>query len=128
MNTEVIFNRMLGIIGSGQFDLQNLFPHELAPIPTSLSQNISKSKLKSFLQVEQSSRNNLQKPDLGVLDVCAILWAIHWPISGTTKTLANVIVAYIQVRLTACDVYLIFDRYFDYSSKGWTRGLITKFR
>ena len=43
---------MLWIIGSGQFDLQNVFPHELASIPTSLSQNISKSKLKTFLQVE----------------------------------------------------------------------------
>ena len=122
MNTEVIFNRVLGIFGSGKFDLHNLFPHELAQIPTSLFQNISKSKLKTFLQVEQSSRNNLQKPDLGVLDVCAILWAIHCSISGTIKALANVIVGYIQVRLTACDVYLIFDRYFDYSPKGCTRG------
>ena len=73
MNTEVIFNRVLGIFGSGKFDLHNLFPHELAQIPTSLFQKNSKSKLKTFLQVEQSSRNNLQKPDLGVLDVCAIL-------------------------------------------------------
>ena len=37
VDTEGIFNRTLGIIGSG--DLQNLFSHELAPIPTSLFQN-----------------------------------------------------------------------------------------
>ena len=32
----VIFNRTLGIIGSDEFDLPDLFYHELAPIPTSL--------------------------------------------------------------------------------------------
>ena len=30
--------------------------------------------------------------------------------------------AYIQVRLTACDVYLIFDLYFDYIPKECTCG------
>ena len=113
---------MLGIIGSGEFDLQNLCSHELAPIHTSLFQNISKSKLKTFLREKQSYRNNLQNTDLGVLDGCAILWAIYWPISDTIKALASVIVAYIQVRLTACDVYLTFDRYFDHSPKGCTVG------
>ena len=33
---EVVFNRTLGIIGSEEFDLHDLFSHELAPIPTSL--------------------------------------------------------------------------------------------
>ena len=34
--TEVVFNRTRGIIGSEEFDLHNLFSHELAPIPSSL--------------------------------------------------------------------------------------------
>ena len=33
---EVVFNRTLGIIGSEEFDLHDLFSHELAPIPISL--------------------------------------------------------------------------------------------
>ena len=62
-DTEVIFNQTLGIIiiiSSGNFVLQTLFRHELAPIPTSLFQEdgnmqlvSSKSKLKTFLAVEQ---------------------------------------------------------------------------
>ena len=36
VDIEVVFNRTLGIIGSEEFDLHDLFPHELAPIPTSL--------------------------------------------------------------------------------------------
>ena len=33
---EVVFNRTLGIIGLEEFDLHDVFSHELAPIPTSL--------------------------------------------------------------------------------------------
>ena len=36
VDIEVVFNRTLSIIGSEEFDLHNLFSHELAPIPTSL--------------------------------------------------------------------------------------------
>ena len=36
---EVVFKRTLGIIGSEEFDLLNLFSHALAPIPTSLLLN-----------------------------------------------------------------------------------------
>ena len=36
VDTEVIFNRTLGIIGSEEFYLHVFFSHELAPIPTSV--------------------------------------------------------------------------------------------
>ena len=56
VDTEVIFNRTLGIIGSGEFDLHDLFSHKLAPIPMSLFLDdgsmrpvSSKSKLKNYL-------------------------------------------------------------------------------
>jgi len=127
-DTEVIFNRTLGIMGSGEFDLQDLFKHELSPIPTSLFLDdgsmrpaTAKSKLKSFFGVHHSSRS-LCKPDLVVVDGCAMLWAIHWPISGTVLDLVNAIAAYLDKRLANSDVHLIFDRYFDYSPKGCTRG------
>jgi hypothetical protein len=81
----------------------------------------SKSKLKNYLQVEESSRTG-EKPDLIVLDGCAILWTINWPISGTLLDLVNAVAAYVHARLMNCDVHLIFDRYLDYSTKGCTRG------
>ena len=36
VDIEVVFNRTLCIIGSDEFDLHDLFSHELAPIPISL--------------------------------------------------------------------------------------------
>ena len=36
VDIEVVFNRTLGIIGSEEFDLHDLFSHELAQIPISL--------------------------------------------------------------------------------------------
>ena len=80
-DTEVIFNRTLGVIGSGEFDLHDLFSHELGPIPTSLFLDdgsmrpaSSKSKLKNSLQVEESSRT-MVIPDLVVLDGCAVAYS-----------------------------------------------------
>ena len=58
-DTEAIFNRTLGIIGSEGFDLHDLFTHELAPIPTSVSLDddsmisaSSKSKLNNYLNLK----------------------------------------------------------------------------
>ena len=36
VDIEVVYNRTLGIIGSEEVGLHDLFSHELAPIPTSL--------------------------------------------------------------------------------------------
>ena len=36
VDIEVVFSRTLGVIRSEEFDLHELFSHELAPIPTSL--------------------------------------------------------------------------------------------
>ena len=47
VDIEVVFNRTLSIIGSEEFDLHNLFSHELAPILTSLQHNISLFKIKT---------------------------------------------------------------------------------
>ena len=56
VDTEVVFNRTLGIVGSGEFDLHDLFSHELAPIPTSrflgdssIRPASSEAKLKNYL-------------------------------------------------------------------------------
>ena len=95
VDTEVIFNRTLDIIGSGEFDLHDVFSHEVAPIPTSLflddgsmRQASSKSKHKNYLQVEESSRT-VEIPDFIVLDGCAILWTNDCAIPSTVQYLAR---------------------------------------
>ena len=128
VDTEVIFNRTLGIIDSGECDLHDLYYHELAPIRTSLfldggslRPTTSKSKHNNYLQVEESSRT-VERPDLIVLGGCAILWTINCPISGTLLDLVNAVAAYVHARLMNSDVHLIFDIYLDYSTKRCTRG------
>ena len=76
---------------------------------------------KIALQVETSCR--LQpKPDAIIIDGCAQFWHLSWPIQGTVETLANtfyrLIVSYLMEDI---DVYLVFDRYYNYSIKGQTR-------
>ena len=36
VDIEVVFNRTIGLTSGEEFDLLDLFSHELAPIPTSL--------------------------------------------------------------------------------------------
>ena len=57
-----------------------------------------------------------------MLDGSAILWVVPWPADGSVKDyIANFKYA-IGKRLRVEDVYLIFDRYYDYSTKSVTRG------
>ncbi|KAG0711417.1 hypothetical protein GWK47_020644 [Chionoecetes opilio] len=81
----------------------------------------AKAQLKNQLQVEMSSRNVLPKVKCRVLDGSAVLWAIHWPANGTVRDFVVNFKQYIQQKLTSSDVYLVFDRYQDFSTKSTTR-------
>ena len=56
-----------------------------------------------------------------VIDGSALLWAVHWPLTGTVEDLANGVLTIILNHFEKSDVYLIFDRYYDYNPKGTTR-------
>ena len=81
----------------------------------------SKSVLKTDLKVEVPSRN--VEAGAVFIDGCAMLHAaIYWPKDGTVQDLLNGVRNYIQKHLSNDDVYLIFDRYRDYSIKSDTRA------
>lgn len=127
-DTEVIFNRTLGILNTMDFNLRELFHYELSQIPTalftddgSLRPATSKSNLKKSLEVEQSGRTT-PDPQVIVLDGCAVLWTIHWPVPGTINDLITTVETYLRQKLFHSDVYLIFNRYYPYSPKGCTRS------
>ena len=80
-----IFSRALGLVTTGAITANEMFQYELAPYPTSLFQNhgtemrsTPKHKLKNALQVTTSLRN-LDKPDVYIIDGCALLYCIEWP-------------------------------------------------
>ena len=126
-DTQLIYARVMGLVSTRQYDLKDLFRHELAPLPTSLFDDngnmrpaTSKSVMKQKLQVTQSVRAST-KPDVIIMDGSAILWCIHWPTSGTVQDFVDSYCHYVSQRLDTCDVCLIFDRYFEYSIKSDTR-------
>ena len=77
--------------------------------------------MKKCTRVEVSVRN-AGMTNCTILDGCAILWSIAWPTSSPTN---QAIVAdyvesfkkYLESWLRLGDVYLVFDRYIDFSTK-----------
>ena len=52
-----------------------------------------------------------------IIDGSAILYMVHWPVNGTVGDFVANVKTYIQHKLTAGDVYLVFDRYRDFYTK-----------
>jgi len=108
--------------------LKVVLGHEIAPVTTSMFDDTGdmriakwKSTLKKILQVDVSNRV-AGGANVSVLDGSARLWVVPWPADGSVKDyIANFKYA-IGKRLRVEDVYLIFDRYYDYSTKSVTRG------
>ena len=85
----------------------------------------SKADLKKSTRVEVSTRN-VDRKNCTVLDGCAILWCIAWPTSCPTnqalvKDFVESFKKYLQQQLRWGDVYLVFDRYIEFSTKYSTR-------
>ena len=126
-NTDLIFSRVLYLLGVHQLDLSTRFDYELAPVPTSFFKDTgearytsSKAVLKNKLKVEISSRG--LKPDAVIVDGGGMLHSsIHWPKEGLVEDLVSGIIQYVSKIVASSDGYVVFDRYFDYSIKSDTR-------
>ena len=126
-NTELIFSRVLYLLGMDHLDFTTLFNYELAPVPTSLFKDTgeprftsSKATLKNKIKVEVSSRGIVN--DVVLVDGGGMLHSsISWPKEGLVEDLVKGIEHYITKIVVSSDCYLIFDRYFDYSIKSETR-------
>ena len=105
---------------SPELTMESILSYELFGVPFSLfkvdgSMRIpkNKSQLKNKLKVEVNCRVNSLK--VQIIDGSAVLWTISWTGKGAVVTdfLSNVR-DYLQGLLRNSDVYLIFDRYFDW--------------
>ena len=82
----------------------------------------AKSVLKKVLQKEVSSICIKKAISTVGIDGSAIVYLIHWPASSAT--VGDFVVKfrnYIEKQLQSYNVYLVFDRYRKYSTKGVTR-------
>ena len=85
-----------------------------------------KHKLKNTLQVTTSLRN-LDKAEVCIINGSALLYCIEWPPkSAKVSEIIYSIKKYIEAKLNTADVCLIFDRYQEFSPKGWTRDIRCK--
>ena len=106
--------------------MNDVFSYELAPVPTAVFMKDgmrickAKSKLKRSLQIDVS-RRNAGDADATVIDGSALLWTVHWPADGSVADFIVNVKKRIALYLTNSDVYLIFDRYHEYSIKSTTR-------
>ena len=129
-DTELIYTRVIGIQASSrEIDIKQLLSHELSPVPTAIFSESgemrvakARSKLKKVLQKEVSVRNVKKQISTVVIDGSAIFYVIPWPPSSAT--VEDFVISfrnYIEKQLQSSDVYLVFDRYKEYSTKGVTR-------
>ena len=125
-NTDLIFSRVLLLLGTNQIDFEDLFDFELAAVPTSLFEESgvarypkNKSVLLNKLKVEESSR--CIEPDATVIDGGDMLHKVHWRPNDIVKDLVDGINHYVRMLMLNTDVYLIFDRYKTGSIKSDTR-------
>lgn len=128
-DTNLIYSRVICLQASNRdIDIDNLMSHELAPLPTSLFADsgdmrisTSKSILKRDMKIEVSSRVAYEEIKVTVIDGCALLWIPGWPAVGNVQTYIDAFKHKIAEKLSKYDVYLVFDRYNDFSTKDSTR-------
>ena len=127
-NSNAIYTQVIGPQASGRdLNLEDVLSYELAAVPISLFTETgdlqiptSKATFKNKLKVEVSPEC-IPKPSDIIIDGGAMLWVVHWPSNGTVKDYINNVVEYIERKLKEANVYLVFDRYINYSIKSATR-------
>ena len=77
----------------------------------------SKADLKKCTKVEASVKAG--DTNCTILDGCAVMWCVAWPLSSQAlvKDYVESFKTYLKVFLSLGDVYLVFDRYIEYSTK-----------
>jgi len=125
---NLIYSRVLGLQQSCDIDFTDVLRNELAPLPTSVFKDTGdirtaagKSSLKQKLNVILSSCH-IHDAEVTIIDGCAILWCIHWPCKGTVHDYIDNFCTYVINKTKVSDVYVLFDRYFDYNIKSVTRS------
>jgi len=102
----VIFTRVLGLQQSRKLDIKDVLTYELSPVAAALfdehghMRSQAKSSLKKKLEVDAHA------PDAVIIDGCALLWAVHWPVSGCIENFLDYFIRSLMYHLKASDVYL----------------------
>jgi hypothetical protein len=103
--------------------------YELASFLTSVFESsgeirvaTSKSSLKRQLPVQVSLRISTTGIVDFVIDGSALLWMVPWTADGTVVDFTDNMKQILAKKLILGDIHLVFDRYYEYSTKGETRS------
>ena len=124
----ILLTKVLGLQMTRPVDNKSLWGHhELSTLPLSLFKpdgdmrtGDDKRKLKHALKVE-ISRRSVGLPDVIIVDFSALLYHIEWPTQGKLADITNAVLHVFTPLLQDSDVYIVCDRYFNKSPKGWLR-------
>ena len=81
---------------------------------------VGKRSLKHKLKVTMSAHLT-QDCDVAIMDGCAIMWTVNWPHNGSVKDFVDNFCKFVIQRISNAHVYVVFDRYYDFSIKSFTR-------
>ena len=98
-----------------------LFPPALFTDSGELRTTSAESVLKTNTAQLLSATRAQENVDVIVIDGSAYLWIPSWPASGTIQHYIEKFKYHIGQKLTKADIFLVFDRYQEYSIKGATR-------
>ena len=75
------------------------------------------------LKKEMFSRVPTKEFSAVIIDGSAISYTVKWPTKGTVADYVTNYWKYIARKLALHDVHLVFDRYYDYNTRGVTRAV-----
>ena len=123
-----IYSRISCLLLSRDISIETALCCEMSQIPAAMFDgsgcfrpNNTKSVLKRKIACEVSGVMH-EPAEVVVIDGCASLWVVYWPNTGSVADFAGYFWSYVREFLTVSDVYIIFDRYQDYSTKSSTRS------
>lgn len=112
-DVNLFYTCVLGLQQSHGIKLSEVLQYELSPVPTLMfdekgNMQIAKTKsvLKRNLKVEIFARL-APKPEVTIIDGCAILWIIYWPNNGTIQYFVDNFTSFIDKRAEISKVYLV---------------------
>ena len=129
LDTTHVYSRVMALqMTNTIIEVKVLYSYELVPLPTSMFDEFgeiridkSKANLRKLLAKDVSARS-ISKPDIVVLDGCAILWPVNWPSNVKVSDFVDNFLSYVFVLLHESDVHLAFDRYYECSIKSATHS------
>ena len=126
-DTTLIYSRVIALQLSRDVSREEVLKFELTLIPAAMFLDSgemrtsgSKSVLKNKLSAQRSSRTT-ETPNVIVIDGCAVMWTVNWPAERTVKDFVDNFSETILWKLKEANVNLVFDRYYDNSTKSGTR-------